>query len=106
MKKHLNKNIKVALVIATITTALTGCGSSTEEEQFTWITQWNNNYDEKIKMLNACFKEAGVKSATKSMSKNQKKIMNECEFVYMTDKADDDGVSLDRKVLVANVFQL
>jgi hypothetical protein len=98
----------MGLIIAIVTTALTGCGSSTEEEQLTWLTTWNsmNNYDEKIKMLNVCFKEAGVKNMMKSMSKNQQKIVNECELSYITDKADDDGISLDREILAANILQL
>lgn len=108
MKKRLNKNIKAGLMMVIAATALTGCGSSSEEEQLTWIATWDsmNNYEEKIKMLNVCFKEAGVKSMTKEMSNKQQKIVNECELSYITDKAEDDGVSLDRETLAANILQL
>ena len=105
MKKRLNKNIKVALIMATLATALTGCGSSSEEEQLTWLTTWNDNYERKIKMLNVCFKKASVKM-NKNMSKKQQAIVNECKFSYITEKADDDGVSLDREILQANILQL
>lgn len=103
MKKRLNKNIKAGLMMAIVATALTGCGSSTDEEQLKWINTWKDNIDGITTMYNSCLKEANVRG--NRISKQQKKIMNECEFSYITDKADDDGVSLDRETLEANILQ-
>lgn len=103
MKKRLNKNIKAGLMMVIAATALTGCGSSTDEEQLTWINTWKDNIDGITTMYNSCLKEANVRG--NSISKQQKEIMNECEFSYITEKADDDGVSLDREILAANILQ-
>jgi len=105
MKTLFNKKIKLVLTSAVIALFLTGCGSSTEEEQLAWIGMWNSQYEAKLKMLNVCYKEAGVHTGTKRMSKNQKKVVHECEFDYMIDQADDDGVSLELELLKDNVIQ-
>ena len=88
-----------------IALGLTGCGSSTEEEQLAWLDKWNGQYKAKITMFNVCYREAGVYKGAKHISKSQKKVVHACQFAYMTEQADNDGVILDRELLENNVIQ-
>ncbi len=107
MRQLLNKKIKVGLMVGVVATALAGCGSSTQEEQIAWLNSWNSfdKHEEKLKMLSVCFKEAGVKSMTQQISKQQNEVVNECELSYISEMADKDGISLDRQTLKNNITQ-
>jgi hypothetical protein len=105
MKKHLNNNIKLTIFAGFVALTLTGCGSSTQEEQLTWLSGWDDQYEAKMQMLNVCYKDAGVHRGTKRISKSQKEVIHECEFTYITEQADNDGVSLEMETLKNNVMQ-
>jgi ribosome modulation factor len=100
------KNIKSGLVVMMTAIILTGCGSSSEEEQSTWLEGWNARYESKIKMLNACFKEAGISLKEKQMSPEQHNMTNECELNYITAAAEKDGITLDRELIENSILQL
>ncbi len=106
MNVFINKKIKLALITAVVAMTLTGCGSSSQEDQLNWIVKWKNNYEQNMKMLSVCFKEAGVRSMTQQLSKQQNKVINECEISYITEAAEDEGVSLDSETIQNNIIQL
>ncbi|NKF49042.1 hypothetical protein G3R49_00435 [Shewanella sp. WXL01] len=101
-------SIKTGLLVALTSAMLVGCGGSSEEEQLTWINEWNHSFDVdmKMKMLNTCFKKAGVKGLMDQMSEKQNDIYNECQLDYMIELAEKDDVSLDRDLLAANILQM
>jgi hypothetical protein len=105
MKNFLNNNIKLTLTAGVMALTLTGCGSSTQEEQLAWLSGWDGQYEAKMQMLNVCYKEAGVYKGTKRISKIQKQVIHECEFTYITEQADNDGISLEMETLKNNVMQ-
>ncbi|WP_350433340.1 hypothetical protein ABIS04_09615 [Shewanella sp. H8] len=108
MKSTIKNNIKTGVIFGLSALVLVGCGSSSEEDQLTWINNWNNSLDieAKMKMLNTCFKVAGVKRNTKQMTDSQNDTMNECELDYVMELAEKDDISLDRDLLAANTLQL
>ncbi|WP_166371813.1 hypothetical protein [Psychromonas sp. SA13A] len=105
MKIFLNNKCKLILSTGFVALMLTGCGSSTQEEQLTWLSGWDSQYEAKIEMVNVCYKEAGVHKGTKRISKSQQEVINKCEFAYITEQADNDGVSLELETLKNNVMQ-
>ncbi|PKH57297.1 hypothetical protein CXF83_02750 [Shewanella sp. Choline-02u-19] len=108
MESNTGNNIKSAMLFGLAAIILVGCGSSAEEDQLAWIQDWNSSGDfqQKMKMMNTCFKEAGVRSLTKSMTSEQSDIVNACELSYIIERAEDDDISLDRELLAANILQL
>jgi hypothetical protein len=108
MKSNFKSNIKVSVIFGLSAMVLVGCGSSSEEDQLAWIQNWNNslNFEAKMKMLNTCFKVAGVKSKTMQMTATQSEIMNQCELDYVMELAEKDDINLDRDLLAANTLQL
>lgn len=104
MKNFINNSIKLTLSAGFIALTLTGCGSSSQEEQHAWLSGWNNQYEAKMQMMNVCFKKTGV-NLNKRMSKQQEEDLHKCELAYMTEQADKDGVSLDMEFLKNNVMQ-
>ncbi|MDO6639349.1 MULTISPECIES: hypothetical protein [unclassified Shewanella] len=108
MKSNFKNNIKASVIFGLSAMVLVGCGSSSEEDQLVWIQNWNNslNVEAKMKMLNTCFKEAGVKSMTMEMTDAQNQIVNQCELDYVIELAEKDGINLDRELLAANTLQL
>ena len=108
MKSTIQNNIKTSVILGLSALVLVGCGGSSEEDQLTWINNWNNslNFEAKMAMLNTCFKVAGVKSNTKQMTDSQNDTMNECELDYVMELAEKDDISLDRDLLAANTLQL
>lgn len=105
LSQNINKSIKLTLSAAFVALTLTGCGSSTQEQQLAWLNGWNGEFEAKMQMLNVCYKEAGVHTGTKRISKSQKKVIHACEFSYITEQADNDGISLDIETLKNNVMQ-
>lgn len=105
LNNHVKKHIKLTLSAGFVALTLSGCGSSTQEQQLAWLNTWEGQYEGKMKMLNVCYKEAGVHKGTKRISKSQKKVIHECEFAYITEQADNDGISLDMETLENNVMQ-
>lgn len=106
MKLFTNKKTKLALIAGVVALTLTGCGSSSQEEQLTWIANWKHNTEERMKMLNVCAKEAGIRKIFQSTSKQQNEIFNACEISYMTDVAEEDGISLESETIKNNIIQL
>lgn len=108
MKLNTKNNIKSGALLGLAAIALVGCGNSAEEDQLAWIQHWNSSgdYENKMKMMNICFKEAGVRDLTKSMSSEQNDTVNACQLSYIIEQAEDDDISLDRELLAANIFQL
>ncbi|PMG27414.1 hypothetical protein BCU94_18945 [Shewanella sp. 10N.286.52.C2] len=108
MKSNFKNNIKTSVIFGLSAMVLVGCGSSSEEDQLVWIQNWNNslNVEAKMKMLNTCFKEAGVKSMTMEMTDAQNQIVNQCELDYVIELAEKDDINLDRELLAANTLQL
>jgi len=105
MKNVLTNKIKLTLMAVAVTLTLTGCGSSTQEEQLTWLNGWDNQYEAKMRMMSVCYKEAGIHKGTKRISTSQNEIVNKCEFAYITEQADNDGITLDMELLKNNVVQ-
>jgi len=108
MKSNFKNNIKASVIFGLSAMVLVGCGSSSEEDQLAWIQNWNNslNFEAKMKMLNTCFKVAGVKSKTMQMTATQSETMNQCELDYVMELAEKDDINLDRDLLAANTLQL
>ncbi|MGI2174573.1 hypothetical protein [Shewanella ulleungensis] len=106
MKAKVKNAVKAGVILGLSAFVLVGCGSSSEEDQLAWIYSWNKSIDfeAKMKMLNSCFKEAGVKSKTKLMTDAQVAIMDECELDYIIALAETEGVNLDRELLDANTI--
>lgn len=106
MQYHFNKYVKLGLLSAIITLMLTGCGASSKEEQSTWLELWNARYESKVKMLDACFKEAGVPLDAKQITSEQNSMSSECELNYITAAAKKDGITLDKKMIEDSIYQL
>jgi len=106
MRYRIRQQVKLALITIITTLMLTGCGASSDEEQSTWLALWNARYESKIKMLNACFKEAGISLQAKQMSPEQNAMANECELNYITAAAAKDGITLDREMIENSILQL
>lgn len=107
MKRFISRKMKIGLIACAAVITLTACGGSTEEEQLQWLSSWNStlNYEAKMKMVNVCFKKAGIKSLTKAMSEQQSQIYNDCEVAYIVDMADVDDISLDEVLVKKNILQ-
>ncbi|RTR38640.1 hypothetical protein EKG38_10695 [Shewanella canadensis] len=108
MKSNFKNNIKATVIFGLSALVLVGCGNSSEDDQLAWIKSWNNslNFEAKMKMLNGCFKVAGVNSKTMQMTAAQSEIMNQCELDYVMELAEKDDIKLDRDLLAANTLQL
>jgi hypothetical protein len=108
MKAMIKSNIKFGVVFGLSALVLVGCGGSSEEEQMTWLNEWNSsgNYKAKLKVLRVCFENVGIRSMTQEMSDSQNEAVNECELDYITDLAEKDDISLDRELLANNIIQL
>ena len=107
MKTVLKRKIKLALMTAIVTGAfLTGCGTSSQQEQFSWLAKWDISYDAKMRMFDDCFEQAGVNSIGEMMSVEQNEMVNECEVSYITAAAENEGISLDRATIENNIVQL
>ena len=106
MRNRIRQQVKLTLIAVITTLMLTGCGASSDEEQSSWLELWNARYESKIKMLNACFKEAGISLQAKQMSPEQNAMANECELNYITAAAAKDGITLDREMIENSILQL
>ena len=85
---------------------LTGCGSSSEEDQLAWMQNWNSfaNYEQKLALINTCFEQAGIKNMMEEMSSSQSKMFDECELEFIEILAENEGVTLDQDVIKANLI--
>jgi Tfp pilus assembly protein PilP len=106
MRDPIKQKVKLSLIAVITTLMLAGCGSSSKEEQSNWLELWNARYESKIKMLNACFKEAGISLQAKQMTPEQNAMANECELNYITAAAAKDGITLDKEIIENSILQL
>lgn len=106
MLYHLNKKAKLSLVAMITTLTLTGCGSSSEENQLVWLHLWDVRYESKMEMISVCHQQAGITQNTKRISRSQNDMLNECELSYIAKIAVKDGVILERRMIENNILQV
>ncbi|MEZ9542698.1 hypothetical protein AB4209_12165 [Vibrio sp. 10N.286.48.C11] len=108
----MSKIIKLTLVCGLTSLFLTGCGSSTEEEQIAWINQWESstqygeaNHRKALESIKTCYKGAGVKSITSMMTDSQNKEFTECRLDFVKSQADEDGITLEDEIIISNMYE-
>lgn len=108
MKIPKNRAARNLLLVTATCSLLMACNSSTQDEQLAWINDWDSfvRYEQKMEMLNYCFKQANVRSLTDEMSAKQQRTFNSCELNTIVEIAKADGVYLDAQLLQANIIQL
>ncbi|CAH0526217.1 hypothetical protein [Vibrio hippocampi] len=103
-------NLKAAqgMLLVTVGAAmLTACNSSSTQEQIAWIEKWDSfaHYDQKLEVIEQCFKQAKVRSLMDDMTDRQSQVYNACTLELITKIAEGEGVYLEKKVLQANIVQ-
>ncbi|RKF13677.1 hypothetical protein DBZ36_18060 [Alginatibacterium sediminis] len=103
-----NRAARNLLLVAATCSLLMACNSSTQDEQLAWINDWDSfaRYEQKMEMLNNCFKQANVRSMSEEMSAKQQRTFNSCELNSIVEIAEDEGIYLDAELLQANIIQL